>query len=53
MHNIFPLTREHLDRSFAFAAIDAFVTEINPLDGATFAGKVNYLAAGSFSEFMP
>jgi hypothetical protein len=42
-----------LDRAFALAAIDAFVTEIDPLDGATFAGKVDDLAAGSFSGFMP
>ena len=51
--NIFILTREHLDRAFAFAAIDAFITEIDPLDGATFARKVDDLTARSFSEFMP
>jgi len=32
------------------AAVDALVIEIDPLDGSTFAGEVDDLAARSFRE---
>jgi hypothetical protein len=44
------LTPEHFNSSFALAAVDALVIELDPLDGSTFAGKVDDLAAGSFRE---
>jgi len=47
------LTPEHFYSSFAFAAIGALVIEIDALNGSTFAGEVDDLAAGSFRESMP
>jgi hypothetical protein len=47
------LPPEHFNSSFAFAAIDTLVIEIDSLDGSTFAGEVDDLAAGSFRESMP
>ena len=47
------LTPAHFNGSFAFAAIDALVIEIDSLNGSTFAGEVDDTAAGSFREFMP
>jgi hypothetical protein len=47
------LTPEHFNSSFAFAAIDALVIEIDSLDGSTFAGEIDNTAGGFFSEFMP
>jgi hypothetical protein len=47
------LTPAHFNSSFAFAAIDALVIEIDSLDGSTFAGEVDDTAPGSLREFMP
>ena len=36
-----PLTSEHFDSAFAFAAIEALVVEIDSLNGSTLAGDVD------------
>ena len=41
------LTAEHFDNSFAFATIDAFVSEIDPLNRSSIAGKIDDSGAGS------